>query len=315
LAAHGVRLAAAGSVRVTAIRRSTWGTVRLFDVIRLGFATLASAKVEEQAAYYTGVLGLKLVAADPALTVFANQAGQHVVVLERGDAAGIRGLAFEIAPDSDLGALAVQLRASGVSCDIQSDPVAGVATCLAVADPDGTLIQLVPKFDSFDVGPLTRGIAPAKLGHVARFTSQLRAQLAFYKDVLGFRISDWRADESAYFMRCGPDHHTVNFFAAPSSKLHHIAFELRDWSEIGRACNILAENRLRLDWGPSRHVIGHNIACYHSTSEGVRIELYTEMDQMTNERLGYFDPRPWHEDRPQFPRGWGPEFGKSAWGP
>jgi hypothetical protein len=32
--------------------------------------------------------------------------------------------------------------------------------------------------------------------------------------------------------------------------------------------------------------------------------LYAEMDQMKDEELGYFDPRPWHEDGPQRPRNW-----------
>jgi len=42
-------------------------------------------------------------------------------------------------------------------------------------------------------------------------------------------------------------------------------------------------------------------------------ELYTELDQMKDEALGYFDPRPWHRDQPQRPKVWEP--GKtSAWG-
>jgi hypothetical protein len=31
------------------------------------------------------------------------------------------------------------------------------------------------------------------------------------------------------------------------------------------------------------------------------------MDQMKDDELGYFDPRPWHEDRPQRPRNWASE--------
>jgi len=31
------------------------------------------------------------------------------------------------------------------------------------------------------------------------------------------------------------------------------------------------------------------------------IELYAELDQMKDEELGYWDPRPWHRDRPQRP--------------
>ena len=49
------------------------------------------------------------------------------------------------------------------------------------------------------------------------------------------RVSDWRDDTFA-FLRCGVDHHTVNFVVDPVPQLHHIAFEVKDWPEIHRAC-------------------------------------------------------------------------------
>ena len=36
-------------------------------------------------------------------------------------------------------------------------------------------------------------------------------------------------------------------------------------------------------------------------ADKVRVEFFCEMDQMKDEKLGYFDPRPWHQDRPQRP--------------
>ena len=67
-------------------------------------------------------------------------------------------------------------------------------------------------------------------------------------------------------------------------------------------------------WGPGRHIIGHNIAAYHRNSDNVRVELYCEMDQMSNEALGYFDPRPWHQDRPQYPKVWPKDTLRNYWG-
>jgi hypothetical protein len=39
------------------------------------------------------------------------------------------------------------------------------------------------------------------------------------------------------------------------------------------------------------------------------VELYAELDQIKSEALGYFDPRPWHVDRPQRPKAWKREDG------
>ena len=87
-------------------------------------------------------------------------------------------------------------------------------------------------------------------------------------------------------------------------QLHHIAFEVKDWAEIQRAAEILAQHDIRLVWGPGRHIIGHNVAIYHRNADKVRVEFFCEMDQMKDETLGYFDPRPWHQDRPQRPKVW-----------
>ena len=37
---------------------------------------------------------------------------------------------------------------------------------------------------------------------------------------------------------------------------------------------------------------------------------------MLDERLGYFEPRPWHEDNPQRPKVWNPDDYRTAniWG-
>jgi hypothetical protein len=43
-------------------------------------------------------------------------------------------------------------------------------------------------------------------------------------------------------------------------------------------------------------------------------QIDTELDQTKSEELGYFDPLPWHEDRPQRPKVWKREDGAMVWG-
>jgi hypothetical protein len=43
---------------------------------------------------------------------------------------------------------------------------------------------------------------------------------------------------------------------------------------------------------------------YHRDPEGNAIELFYGLDCMTDEALGFWDPRPWHRDRPQRPKTW-----------
>ncbi len=56
-----------------------------------------------------------------------------------------------------------------------------------------------------------RAIAVIKLGHVAYFTPDLAKTMEILPSgVLGFKVSTGSADYLA-FMRCNPDHYTVNF--------------------------------------------------------------------------------------------------------
>jgi len=43
--------------------------------------------------------------------------------------------------------------------------------------------------------------------------------------------------------------------------------------------------------------------------------MFTELDKMLDEQLGYFDPRPWHRDRPQMPKVWDNPNSRDIWGP
>jgi catechol 2,3-dioxygenase-like lactoylglutathione lyase family enzyme len=149
------------------------------------------------------------------------------------------------------------------------------------------------------------GIAPNKLGHIAFNVHDVKTTVKFFTDCLGFRESDWMGDFFA-FLRCGPDHHTVNMLHGQKNKMHHIAFEARDWGHIKDACDFLGKQKIPLIWGPGRHGIGHNLFIYHHTPDGQIMELYAELDQMTDEASGAFDPRPWHEDNPQKPKVWQP---------
>jgi hypothetical protein len=105
------------------------------------------------------------------------------------------------------------------------------------------------------------------------------------------------------FLRCGPDHHTINLVETGSNRHFHTAFELRDWGHVQTACDFLSVNGYRLIWGPGRHGIGHNLFTYHRSPAGLITELFAELDRM-NEELGYFEPRPWHRDHPQRPKVW-----------
>ena len=272
---------------------------------RLAYAALTTSRMDELVRYYEDVIGLVLSHRDQDRAVLSTRHGIECIVLEHGKVPELVGLAFEISPRTSLDEARAALAKAGVPAEIRQGRSPNLPRVLALKDPNGTEIELFNSIMFAAADARERGVNALKLGHVANFLPEIEGLTDFYVSKLGFRKSDWR-EGRATFLRCSPDHHTINFFKG-EKRLAHLAFEVKDFPELVRASDLLVRNKFPLDWGPARHTIGHNCACYHRNPDGVRIELYAEMDQMKDEELGYFDPRPWHEDRPQRPRDWATE--------
>jgi catechol 2,3-dioxygenase-like lactoylglutathione lyase family enzyme len=285
----------------------------MIQVKRLGHATLTTPDLERAVSYYSDVLGLSVATKDAKRAVLVTRTGFEAVELHAGERMNLSRLSFQVAPGTDLKEVTKGLEQHGLKAEQRSGITPGIAKAVSFADPKGTMIDIFADYEFPPDDGKQATITLLKLGHVAYRVNDVQGIVKFYTDVLGFRWSDWR-DNNFAFLRCGVDHHTINFVADEEQRLHHIAFEVRDWSEIHKACDFLGKHDIHLVWGPGRHNIGHNIAIYHMNPDRVRVEFYTEMDQLKDEELGYFDPRPWHGDRPQRPKVWGPETLRNYWG-
>ena len=286
----------------------------MIKVTRIGHATFETPDLERQIDYFTNVIGLVLAERDAGHAYLATRVGDLAVQLDKGDASRCSRLSFQAAPDTDFGELRRGLAAEGVSCDLRADPSPGIPEAMSFADPKGTMIDVFTSAQPFDRKGPAAGIGPLKLGHLAFCVEDPKLFADFYMRVLGFRLSDWIEDWFV-FLRCGPDHHTVNFVQGKTTRMHHVAFELKDWAQIQTACDFLGGRNIQLAWGPGRHGPGHNIFTYHRNPDDQIVELFTELDKMMDESLGYFDPRPWHRDRPQRPKVWGSDAPRDIWGP
>ena len=285
----------------------------MVKVRRLGHATLQTDDFDAQTDYYSRVLGLSVVEQGKDRIFLASKVGLEAIELVRGKSGWLSGLSFQIDPTAGLADVMKDLQKEGVKCERRKDVSPGVAEAVTFIDPKGTEVALFSeyKYPQQDLTPSAFNIV--KLGHVAYRVTDVQKVVKFYNDVLGFRTSDSRGDYF-YFLRCNTDHHTLNFIVDEKPQLHHIAFEVLEWAEIRKATDFLALNKIHLVWGPGRHVIGHNVATYHRNSDLVRVEIFTEMDQMKDEALGYWDPRPWHQERPLYPKAHGKETLRNYWG-
>jgi catechol 2,3-dioxygenase-like lactoylglutathione lyase family enzyme len=274
----------------------------MIRVKKIAHAVYETPDLDQQTEYYTDILGLNLIAKDKDAAYLASTVDHHSVVLRKGGAAQCVRLGFQLGPDDDLDAFEKQTAAQGIKTRRLKDPEPTIADMVAFEDPKGTVMEVFKRPEPQGQRFPNKGIVPHKIGHVAFFVTDVKKATQFYLDVLGFRESDWMGDFFS-FLRCGPDHHTINLMQTKENRHFHTAFELRDWGHMQTACDFLSLNGYKLLWGPGRHGIGHNLFAYHRAPNGLITELFAELDRM-NEEMGYFEPRPWHRDRPQRPKVW-----------
>jgi catechol 2,3-dioxygenase-like lactoylglutathione lyase family enzyme len=287
----------------------------LLTVSKIGYIGFETPDVDRMVEHYTKVLDFVLVERSPDQAFLTTNFDHHAVVIERAAARRARSyVGYELREDLDFAE--EKLRAAGYTVDRRRDLAPSTPDVVVVPEPgSGVPVHLYDGQSGSGVAGYTP-LRPTKLGHVAAFTPDLALLQDFYQDLLGFRWSDTVGDFFV-FLRCNSDHHAANFMASAKREgMHHVAFEARDLNHLQTQLDHLAAHRVRLEWGPGRHGPGHNIFTYHRDPDGNTVELFTQLDVMASEDLGYFEPRPWHEDFPQVPKTWEVDLATiNSWGP
>jgi catechol 2,3-dioxygenase-like lactoylglutathione lyase family enzyme len=279
--------------------------MRKFDpkVFRLGYVALATANVERTREHYLETIGLTQTGKGDDGSVFLSLGyDHHNIVLTPSDRKALLHLGFQLSPGISIAEFAQRARAFGLVAEIKTDSQPGIPELVEVEGPGRNIFQFYSAMEAPAPGFNRIAGAPLRLGHAAVVSSEGEKLVKFYEEFLGF----WYTDDIqgiATFLTCNRDHHVINVVNAPDSRLHHIAFELKDTAYHVVAADNLRAAGIKQLWGPSRHTAGHNIAGYHYDPDKLIVELYTEMDQFIPE-LGFHEPRPWHEHLPMRPRTW-----------
>lgn len=132
--------------------------------------------------------------------------------------------------------------------------------------------------------PVYSHATPINIGHVVFFVRDLAATERFYRDVLGFHVSD-RYINRAVFLRALPcgGHHTLFLLQLPGGKrgLNHVAFNVRDIHEVIGGGLAMNKQQWSTFIGPGRHPVSSAYFWYVNSPAGGAFEYYTNDDWLT----------------------------------
>lgn len=68
--------------------------------------------------------------------------------------------------------------------------------------------------------------------------------------------------------------HQIAVIGGPQAKLHHFAFRLENWNDVGHAADLFAMDEVSVDVGPTRHGITRGQTIYFFDPSGNRNEVF-----------------------------------------
>ncbi len=239
---------------------------------KLSHVALKVTDVTAAAGFYQQVVGLGETTRDSAGNVYLRcNADHHSLKLMTNGAAGIDHFALDVGDEAGLAAAADRLARAGIAYE-ESPEEPGQGPGIRLPDPDGFTVELVAGLEQVSPHYGPRAVQPRRIAHVTILVADPQASVAFYTEVLGFKISDWFSDVFCW-LRCNPEHHSVAIARLERVGLHHLAFDVAHFGNLAHQGDHLVANGRHYLYGPGRHGPGNNQFAYFYDLDGHIVEF------------------------------------------
>mgnify|MGYP006272941557 FL=1 len=263
-------------------------------VMRMGYMHVKVTDLAEAKNYYQNTMGLYPTLETGNQVYFKgwDEWDHHSVVIEEGGIGYVR-CGFKVANAQDLADIEAKSQAKGYAVErfsAGSRPEVGDGVTVTLPSShkidfyaDMTPVGLEVGTHNPDAFPRHMvGIGAPRLDHALLWVPNVAESRAFFQDVLGMwateevRTSlDDDAHTIATWLTIGESNHDIALLEAPEVKIHHFAFEMRGWSDILHAADIMSMDGVPIDIGPTRHGITRGETIYFFDPAGNRNETFT----------------------------------------
>ncbi len=251
-------------------------------ICALGYLGIRSDRLEDWDDFAGKLLGMQsLDRGGKALAFRMDDHRQRLVVSdEPGETLAFMG--WEVSERADLERYATCLDQAGVAVSYGSPELADrrfVSELIVTEDPAGNRLELVfnPMIasDPFVPGRPITGFktGPLGMGHAVLHVGNIDPVLAFYRDVLDFRVSDYGLTPyPLYFFHVNGRHHSFALVGSGKSGFHHFMVEYDNLDDIGQGYDLaqLEENRIAYTLG--RHTNDYMTSFYANSPSGFFVE-------------------------------------------
>ncbi len=250
------------------------------DIVHVGLAVVdLAAEVE----FFTARWGLQPVHEHDGCVYLAAAGSTHPYTVRlRASAQRMTDLfGLSAASRADVHVLHAQVEAAGariIQPPAPSDRFGG-GYGFRFFDPDGHAVEVLTEATARTPQPVgDTDPIPLRISHMVLHSPQHKQLERFYREALGFRLSDWLGDFMV-FLRCNRAHHRLAILPGPPA-LNHVAFDVASVDALMRGLGRLSAAGVELQWGPGRHTAGNNTFTYYSTPNGNTVEYTSDLEDV-----------------------------------
>ncbi|NIY80588.1 catechol 2,3-dioxygenase [Celeribacter sp. HF31] len=261
-------------------------------LLRPGIIQLRVLDMEESLTHYRDRIGLDYVSTGEDGRVYLkafDEFHRHSVVLREADSAGIDFFAFKADGQAAVDGFRKRIEDYGLAVeDVAEGEMPGTGKRIGFTIPSGHRIEIYADMELSETAPEIRnpyiykdeprGMRAQRLDHCLLYGPNLPEVEKFFTEVLDFHIPE-RVDlpdgTLAIWMTVSNKAHDIAFVNHPEpGKLHHVAFFLEDWNDIGHAADVMTRYDISRDIGPTRHGITRGQTIYFFDPSGNRNEVF-----------------------------------------
>jgi 2,3-dihydroxybiphenyl 1,2-dioxygenase len=246
----------------------------------LGYLGISTQNIDEWSEFATRQVGLQLIDRTTSCRAFRMDDRRQRIIVDRERPDSERFFGWEVADAASLDTLAGKLEVAGVAVRREPASLADqrfVRDLISFRDPAGNRLEAFygPSLATTPFVP-GRNISGFRtgaegMGHVVLTVADFEAALAFYRDLLGFQISDYMRNPKICFLHVNARHHSLALFENPRQGLHHLLVELYSLDDVGQGYDVArAADQVKVSLG--RHNNDYVTSFYMQTPSNFLIE-------------------------------------------
>jgi len=253
---------------------------------RLGHVTLEVSDLERATAEFATTGQLEIAEVRDGEAFLRGDMHHYWLRLVAGGENRFLRAGYEAGGPEQLAAIAQRLEKRGIEVRTCTDAVSSdrVDQWIRFTDPDGIEIEVFTHMLDAPARRMRERVRLADLLHAVFLVPDVPASAEFYREVMGFRVSDW-TERIAAFMRCGNEyHHSLAFFQTPehAGAFHHYAMLCSDFDDVMVARQDALTSKTELAEDLVRHGPSGSVGVYLRSEMGFSYEFCVWHDRITD---------------------------------